>query len=256
MNEELNTSMSQIQRQSALDAWTRTALGEHLIGLEQRLVDQILPRLYGFHLMQLGISSQTPLYANSMIRHRFSIAAQSGDGNVSAISELEQLPIESDSLDVMLVHHALEYSDRPHQLLREAARVVVPHGNLIVIGFNPLSLFGLRQLASSRFGGPIWQGQLFSAHRVADWLRLLDFGIDSIQFSGHSLPVQNPSILDRLGRVDELGLKWGLPGGASWMIHACKQVSPLTPVKSFRRPRAPRLAVPFPAASARHRTLH
>lgn len=258
MTIELLGPHRQRRRQAAIDEWTGSPLGRHLIGLEQTLVDQVLPSLYGFHLMQVGLSTRTPLYANSMIRHRFSIApfASESDHGVSAFSEPEQLPIESDSLDVMILHHALEFSDNPHQMLREAARVVVPHGNLIIIGFNRLSLFGLRGLVSRRFGNPVWQGGMLSPGRVADWLNLLDFGIDSVQYCGHGLPLQRDKVLARQQPLEQLGMRLNLPVGASWMIHACKQVSPLIPVRQHKRPRAPRLTVPLPAANARHRTLH
>jgi len=241
---------------SAIDDWPRTELGRHIVGLEQQMVDQLLPDLFGFHLMQMGFSTDTPLYANSMIRHRFTMAPAPGRGQVSALSDAEALPIDSDSIDVLILHHALEFSANPHQLLREAARVVVPHGHVLILGFNPWSLLSARALLSRRFGHPVWRFDHLSARRVSDWLRLLDFNIDSVHYSGHALPVNHQTVLAHQSGIERLGSRWSLPWGARWMIHACKQVNTMTPVRPFKRMRAPRLAVPFAAPSARHRTLH
>ena len=77
------------------------------------------------------------LFDASAVRHKFQLARLAGASGIGALSDPEQLPIESESIDVALLHHVLEYSASPHALLRESARVVVPHGSVIVIGFAP-----------------------------------------------------------------------------------------------------------------------
>ena len=245
------------QRWHALADWLDGDLGAHVLAAERTLLETKLPGLYGFHLMQLGISDRVPLYDSSMIRHKFMLGRFADARGASACAEPEHLPLEPDSVDVALLHHVLEYSAQPHQVLREAARVVVPHGHLLIVGFNPWSLFGLRAAATRRFGHPVWGGATLGTRRVTDWLALLDFAVDDVQCAFHSVPIDHAATLARLSRLDRAAARWSLPCGAVYLIHARKQQSPLTPVKAVRRRVRPRLgAVPLATPSARDTTIH
>ena len=254
--EDLNNRRA-VGRLHALEDWLETDLGRHVLRLEQEMIATLLPGLFGYHLMQLGISRQVQLYEGSMIRHKFALARLPGVGTASALAEPEQLPIETDSVDVVLLHHVLEFSEQPHQLLREAARVVAPNGHLLIAGFNPWSLLGLRSLLWRRFGHEIWSGHLLSTRRVSDWLELLDFAVDAVQQRFHGLPTNHAATLQRLGAVDSWGARWALPGGGLYLVHARKQVSRLTPVRPQRWRTPARLsAAPLATPSIRNTTIH
>ena len=49
------------------------------------------------------------------------------------------------SLDLIVLPHALEFTDDPHLMLREAYRVIRPEGQIVIAGFNPFSLFGAKR---------------------------------------------------------------------------------------------------------------
>lgn len=241
----------------ALDAWFGGDLGAALLAREQALVARKLPELFGFHLMQLGVSEHSPLYANSMIRHCFQLGRSVAGSQLTAVTTAEQLPLESDSIDVAILHHALDFSLQPHQCLREAARAVVPHGHLLIVGFNPWSLFGLRALLTRRVAHPVWSARLLGAGRVVDWLSLLDFAVESVEFAFHAPPVQGSTLLHRLAPANALAERWRLPCGAIYLIHARKQVSPLTPSRPLLARHRPRLVgLPLAAPSARDTTIH
>ncbi len=240
----------------AREEWLESGFGAEVLAAERALMGTRLPGLFGFHLVQLGISRRVSLYEESGVRHRFRIASAVAGGGCAAVAAPESLPFEADSIDVALVHHALEYSHDPHQLLREAARVIVPHGHIIVIGFNPWSLFGLGSLPGRYFGHPIWKSRLLGVRRVCDWLKLLDFAVDDVQYRVFAPPVGHEGLLRRCRAIDRLAERWPLPGGAVYMIHARKQQGALTPVRGLRW-RAPRFAaVPLATPSTRNRTLH
>lgn len=229
------------EQRTALSHWFESDLGAHVLSAERSLLDARLPELYGFHLMQLGVNDRVVLGESSMIRHRFVLARTPVQGAIACASP-EQLPIEDSSVDVVILHHVLEFSTQPHQLLREAARVVVPHGHLLVLGFNPWSLFGLRAALSRRITAcPVWQGARLGTRRVSDWLELLDFAIADVQHRVHQPPLDQARILARLGAVDRAAARWRLPGGAIYMIHARKQLGRLTPVRNARWAMRPRL---------------
>lgn len=238
--------------------WFDSALGARVLATERELLDVRLPQLYGFHLMQLGISDRLQFCDSSMIRHRFVLARSPAARAVSACAELERLPIDADSVDVVLLHHVLEYSAQPHQLLRETARVVVPHGHLLVLGFNPWSLFGLRATLARRVAArPIWHGATLAVRRVKDWLALLGFAIEDVQYRMHLPPFDHAPTLARLAGADRMAARLELPAGAVYMIHARKQLGSLTPVRPVRRMIRPRLAaLPLASPSVRDTTLH
>lgn len=244
---------------ATLADWFEGPLGVHVLTAELEFLDARLPQLYGFHLMQLSVCKGLRLANSSMIRHRFVLARSTTTPGVSACAYPEQLPIDGDCIDVALLHHVLEYSHQPHQLLREAARVVVPHGHLFVLGFNPWSLFGARAALSRHFTvHPVWQGAALAARRVRDWLELLDFAVEDIQYRVHLPPIAHAATLTRLAAIDRAAARWELPTGAIYMIHARKQLGMLTPVRNARRAMRPRLATlplasPSTCNTSRHR---
>lgn len=243
-------------RFAALAEWFESDLGRAVLACEAALLAGRLPALFGFHLMQLGVSDRIPVFPGSVVRHQFVLGRSPGNRTASALAEAEQLPIDADAIDVAVLHHALDFSPNPHQLLRETARVVVPHGHLLVTGFNPWSLFGARALASRRFAGPIWSARMLSARRIADWLALLDFAVEDIQYRFHAPPVDHAGLLARCEGLNARAARWSLPGGATYLIHARKQMSPLTPVRMLPRRARPRLVGVRLAAPSTRETLH
>ena len=86
----------------------------------------------------------------------------------------DDLPFQSDSVNALVLPHALELAEEPHKVIREAHRVLAPEGYLILSGFNPWSLAGSAKLVMRRPNAP-WQSRWFGAGRVRDWLALLGF---------------------------------------------------------------------------------
>jgi SAM-dependent methyltransferase len=158
--------------------------------------------------------------------------------------EAEALPFETDSLDVVIVHHVLEFSANPHALLRELHRVTVPHGRILLLGFNPWSMFGLRMAAGQFRGDSLWRNHLLSAPRVTDWLQLLGFDSDRVDFGFHRPPLQRAARWFDGESERPWTRHW--PMGSVYLITAVKQVAKFTPIRP-RWARTPAL-VPLPVA--------
>ncbi len=92
------------------------------------------------------------------------------------VSEPAALALQSDSVDVMLLPHTLEFAPDPHEVLREAARVLAGEGELVVLGFEPLGTWSLRS-AFTRGGCPPGILRTIPATRLADWLKLVGFEV-------------------------------------------------------------------------------
>ena len=93
-----------------------------------------------------------------------------------------ELPFKSNSIDGVVLHHALERVTDPRVALREAVRVLSPGGRLIVCGFNPFSMMGVQRLyvhVASRFvDHPLSEHKLINPIRMFDWFALLGLDLD------------------------------------------------------------------------------
>lgn len=236
-----------------LESWYATAAGSNLQAAVQAALEPILETAFGYHLLQVGHVRQQPLFGNSRIRHRAYAAPRPGHG-VTVVAEHDELPLESDSVDVVIAHHCLDFTSQPHQVLRELQRVLTPNGQLLLIGFNPWSLLGAVHRLRGLGGNPLWQNHRpVGCTRLLDWLRLLGCEAESARYLS-PLPVPGEG---RIGRQAATVNRWSerhrLPLGDVYLIHAIKQVGGATrPVQRARRSaRLIGLAVPNPAPTPR-----
>src|SRR5262245_6489540 len=108
----------------SLQEWFATPLGQYLLAQEQRYHEEMVADIFGFHAVQLGMPNVDFLQANR-IPHKFRIDAHPG-GEI--IAQYEELPLETQSIDLLILPHILEFTERPHQILREVDRVMMPEG--------------------------------------------------------------------------------------------------------------------------------
>ena len=92
------------------------------------------------------------------------------------VARPERLPVSGQTVDGLLLPHTLELTRDPHEVLRESERVLVGGGRIMILGFNPLSVLGLRRFLS-RGAYPPGLGPLVSERRLRDWLTLLGFDV-------------------------------------------------------------------------------
>jgi len=217
--------------------WFRTGLGQHLLATERGLVEQLLSRRFGYHLLQLGCA-ELVLHDKSPMGHKFSFSAwPQGSTCHNAIARGEALPLATASVDLVLLHHALDYAEHQHQLLREVERVLIAGGHLVIVGFNPYSSWGLRgRLHGFRSNRQApWQASMLGTVRLSDWLKLLGFQIEQVRYGVYALPVDAPRVIRYSGMLEQLAGRLNWPTGGIYAIAARKQVLPLTPVQTHWR---------------------
>jgi hypothetical protein len=83
-----------------------------------------------------------------------------GQTNVSVLCEETLWPLESDSMNKLIVMHALETSEQPIALLDECYRVLAPEGRGLFIVPNRAGLWSRRDKTPFGFGRPFSLGQL------------------------------------------------------------------------------------------------
>ncbi len=219
--------------ESDLRRWYGTALGKRLAEAEQDALDQVLPNLFGYHLLQVGSAAENHLEA-SRILHRARMAWAGGEGEgISLVGDPHAIPVLPGVLDALLLCHVLEFVEDPRQVLREADRVLVCEGHLVILGFNPWGTWGLRRLVGPQRGEVPWCGRFIGAWRLRDWLDLLGFETVSCRHLMFGPPLGGW----RWRPVERLaGPRLPLLG-AGYILVARKKMATLTPVRPRWRPR-------------------
>lgn len=199
--------------------WLQTPLGEYLLEQEQALFDGAVADLFGFNAVQMGMP-EVDLLRNCRIPFRIRAASQ---GNVMLRCDSEQLPFAAASADLLLLPHVLEFSAHPHNTLREAERILLPEGHLVLSGFNPLSLWGVRRLLGKDKVFP-WQGRFVPLLRIKDWLALLGFEVVAGRMGCYAPPLHKESWLQRSRFMDGAGDRWWPMLGGVYFLVAKKRV--------------------------------
>jgi SAM-dependent methyltransferase len=203
-----------------LNDWFATPLGAYVLAREQGFCDEVVADIFGFNALQLG-NAQIDFLRTSRMPLRFTVGTEP-PAQVRARSG--SLPVATQSMDLVLLAHVLEFAADPHQILREVDRVMMPEGRLIVIGFNPWSMWGLRQALGRRGEEHPWCGDFISMVRLKDWLALLGFDVSAGRLACYAPPLANERWLGRFSFMEAAGDRWwGIAGGV-YMMQAIKRV--------------------------------
>ncbi len=249
--------------------WLSTPAGRYLLEWEQQQIETLVADVFGFHALQLGLPQLGGLQANRMPHRWYAfdparelvsgppvgsadhgsepLGAADSSGSADADSatrpkaavislqcEFDALPFDSRSLDLVLLPHALELARDPHLALSEVERVLVPEGRVIIVGFNPTSLWGLRQSAGRLLSRLGWQrkdglflptaGEFIAYGRLRDWLRLLSFEVEAGQFGCYRPALRSEKWMSRFAWMESLGQRWWPVFGSVYLVVAVKRV--------------------------------
>lgn len=208
---------------SSFGQWLATPRGRYLLAWEQARLDLVVCDIFGFNAVQIGLCELDCLRANRIPwKTRCGGMDERGAGVVAHPAEL---PFASQSVDLVVLPHVLEFSSHPHQVLREVERVLVPEGHLVISGFNPFSMWGFRRALSGNLGELPWRGQYFSVPRLKDWLSLLSFETRAGAFGCYAPPVASEKWLRRWSFMDSAGDRWWPIAGGAYVLEAVKRVS-------------------------------
>jgi len=211
---------------NTLAAWLQTASGQYLLTREQALIDRGVADVFGFHAVQLGLPEHDLLRAS-----RIPLRVVAGnDGRSQVRTAMDELPFDSNSMDLALLPHVLEFNEHPHQILREVERILMPEGQVIITGFNPRSLWGLRRKLGPKGEYP-WCGKYISLPRMKDWLALLGLEVAGGRFACYAPPVAHPEWLNRMSFMEPAGDRWWAVCGGVYFLQAIKRVRGVHPLK-------------------------
>ena len=227
-----------------LVVWAQSPLGGYLLDHEMRMLSTRLPRLPGSSLLWLGypgrgfsaqlcMQRERTLILNDAVLAKSELGERFGSYLCASVTAL---PLASASQHAIVVQHAFDQSRDVHEAVRESARVMCLGGQIIILGFNPYSAWGLRRRVCGHFDDAPWRGRLVSLGRMQDWLQLLGFRILETGYSVYRLPFGAPRVpSQRATRTD------GLPVGGIYVLHARKEGPTFNVIRPSRQVARPRL---------------
>jgi SAM-dependent methyltransferase len=166
---------------------------------------------------------------------------------LDVVCDFDELPVANESQDLVLLHHLLEFVSDPHRVLREVERVIVPHGKVVICGINPYSALAMRGYLGRLKRSAMWQNHYLSLHRINDWLSLLGFDVNLVEYGFHRLPLNSPSFF-----MNHKPVSKNLPMGGVFVLSATKYRAPMTPVQEKPMRRAKILRHPAMVGATRN----
>ena len=240
---------------SELGQWFDSPLGNSVLEIEKQILSHVLPTRFGYHLLYNGVGDAEQILETSPIRNKVCVSSNPSEQAFPVIcSATTALPFENNSIDLVVLHHSLDYERSPHGVLREMSRVLIPGGSIVLIGFNPWSLWGgwkavrFNTYYHDKVATAPWNTHFISPYRLTDWLALLEMEVEGCE-SGFYFP----PIGGRLGKtLYNSDTRWGVnpywfsrlrsnilaQRGAIYVMVAKKTTACITPVKprlKFRR---------------------
>ncbi|MBV7534501.1 class I SAM-dependent methyltransferase [Duganella sp. sic0402] len=214
----------------ALEGWLQTPAGVYMRAWEQSCLDNLTADIFGYNAVQIGMPQIDALAASRMpyklLADRKVRAAQPPLRAVDVTLDYTELPFASQSIDLVVLPHVLEFSTDPHQVLREVERVLIPEGQVIICGFNPASLWGARHVLR-RVGGTSFlprTEELISMPRMKDWLKLLNMSASQSHIGCYAPACRTEKWLKRYAFMDNAGSRWWPYFGGVYIIQAVKRV--------------------------------
>ncbi len=214
-----------------LAEWFQTASGRYVLAWERAQFDDAVADVFGYHAWQLGLS-QLDLLRNNRMPFKGCVGTDIAlpefplGWQTAIVARPEALPFESQSVDLLVLPHTFECTDAPHAVLREVERVLVPEGRVVVSGFNPWSLWGLRNCLPGMepwFSHP--HSAFVSLPRLKDWFKLLSFEFERACFGCYAPACRTEKWLGRWHFLEAAGERWWAVGGAVYLISAVKRVT-------------------------------
>ncbi len=245
------------QLELELGQWFDTALGKSVLAIEKQILSHILPTRFGYHVLFNGVGPAVELLESSPIRHKVCVSPTFNKQAVSLLcASTTALPLENNSVDLIVLHHSLDYEQNPHGVLREMSRILIPGGSLVLVGFNPWSLWGgwkalrvnkpfkHKHTVDAKISAAPWNARFISPYRLTDWLALLEMEVDGCESGFYYPPIGRLGgyVSKMLHKKGWRGLDerhWGsrlkskilAQRGAIYVMAAKKMTTCMTPVK-------------------------
>ena len=206
-------------------------LGRSVLAAEAKLLSRILVNHFGKHALLLGVPNQFGLLeAGKLPCHTLVspfLAHERQPGFIEG--DFHDVPIITASVDLVVLPHTLEYMDNPRILINEACRVVKPEGLIVILGFNPYSMWGVKKIISRKNNVP-WVANFNQPHIVKNWLKIADCQVENHASTLLRPPIASKRAFDRLEFMECVNNFIPYVGGVYCIVARAKTI-PLTPIR-------------------------
>lgn len=172
-----------------LQQWFTSTQGQAIWRCEQEKIEPLLTQTFGYLALQLGLP-QFDFLANSPIQKKLIVSSFGEESHLSAHpcieAQAEEIPLQEQSVDLLILPHSMELNEYPSAILREAHRLLINEGRLIILGFNPLHLWNVRSLYHKNNTVPIPLKHQISQRKLSNWVKLAGFEIEHFTSWGES----------------------------------------------------------------------
>ncbi len=245
--------------------WLASPAGRYVLDWEQAHLDSAVANLFGFVAVQCGLRELDSL-RQSRMRGRFLVSRSDLDASYGpqhrtpnvVIERYEELPLATESADLIVLPHVLEFARDPHQVLREIDRVLRPDGRAIIIGFNPISLWGIGQSVGRLLSRPPLppDEHFIGLPRLRDWCKLLSFEFQAGSYGCYRPLVASDRWLDRTRFMEKAGDRWWPICGAVYSVTVVKRVRGMRLLgPAWKKPARRVAAIGMPAQQVKTRHL-
>jgi SAM-dependent methyltransferase len=205
--------------------WFKSPLGQYLLRLEYGYINPIVMDTFGFYAIQMG-NFDIDFLHHSRIPNKFSLNSNHPD----LMASNEALPFDEASVDLIIAPHILEQMAEPYELLKEIHRVLMPEGRLIISGFNPMSLWGIKRLLSFDIDYP-WNTKFIPLSKIKEWLPIIGLEMVEGKMGCYVPPIQQSAWLKKLHTMEKLGDRWWPMLGGFYFLVIQKRVHGMTPIR-------------------------
>ena len=163
-----------------LFAWYQTPRGKLLQQLEADYLKRSITVSCQQTILQIGGLGWETEFIDCTLYKNFTVldAKNLGSTETRKIQAIAyNLPLQNNCIDMIIIPHLLEFDAFRFQTMREVERVLKPEGILLVLNFNPWSLWVRYQYLWDKKMADSWGGHFISRPRILDWLKLLNFEV-------------------------------------------------------------------------------
>ncbi len=223
---------------SRLEAGLRQTIGPATLQIGSMLDEAVVASLELPRCLKVQMGSEPSAHSN----HPADLAADPAF-----------LPFAPDTFTTVVLPHVLEAHALPHQVLREAHRVLQAEGYVLITGFSPSSWLGLQRWLRPKSASP---GRYYTAGRVIDWLHVLGFEVVASSIFQYAPLSSKPRVRKMLSFFESVGDRWLPMLGGGYMIAAKKKEPAGTPIGRVKfRSAKPKLAGVAPARTSNRKAL-
>jgi len=204
--------------------WHKTVLGQTILQCERDVAARLLPKRFYRVCVQVEGTSRMDYLQSIDYQLLCNVVQQpSRHDKDSVLGTGEWLPFGENSIDLLILPHVIEFSQYPHDVLREATICLCSSGVLLITGFNPHSLLSFAKKLNQLDYLMPREIVFHPVHRIREWLMLLGFEVCAGEFAFYRPPVKGAEQLSKLSYMETAGVRWWPAMGSVYILVARKQ---------------------------------